>query len=200
MADALLDTIERYNIPAGTLLRLLGARRFDLYDDPMPDLQSFEGYAGETTSTLYQLAAMILNDGELIEAGDAAGHLGVAHAMIGHLRAFGYVSSQGRIMLPLTIFDANGVKEQEIFGRIDSEGLHEALGQVAELATGHLQKAETAIQTLPRHLRSAFAMLAVLKVQLAQINARTSSVFEPLAEDPDWRKISRLTWWAWRNR
>jgi len=200
VADALLETIERYSIPAGTLLRLIGARRFDLYDDPMPDLQSFEGYAGETTSTLYQLAAMILNDGKLIEAGDAAGHLGVAHAMIGHLRAFDYVSSQGRIMLPLTIFDANGVKEQEIFSRIDSEGLHEALGQIAELAAGHLQKAETAIKMLPGHLKPAFAMLAVLKVQLAQIIARTSSVFEPLAEDPDWRKIARLSWWAWRNR
>jgi phytoene synthase len=200
VADALLETIDRYNIPAGTLLRLIGARRFDLYDDPMPDLQSFEGYAGETTSTLYQLAAMILNDGRLIEAGDAAGHLGVAHAMIGHLRAFGYLSSQGRIMLPLTIFDANGVKEQEIFSRIDSEGLHEALGQIAELATGHLQQAETAIKALPRHLRPAFAMLAVLKAQLQQINARTSSVFEPLAQEPDWLKIARLTWWAWRHR
>ena len=200
VADALLETIERYSIPAGTLLRLIGARRLDLYDDPMPDLQSFEGYAGETTSTLYQLAAMILNDGELIEAGDAAGHLGVAHAMIGHLRAFGYVSSQGRIMLPLTIFDANGVKEQEIFSRVESEGLHEALGQIAELAKGHLQSAEKAIEMLPGHLKPAFAMLAVLKAQLAQIIARTSSVFEPLAEDPDWRKIARLSWWAWLNR
>jgi 15-cis-phytoene synthase len=115
VADALLDTIERYNIPAGTLLRLIGARRFDLYDDPMPDIESFEGYAGETVSTLYQLAAMILNDGETIETGDAAGHLGVAHAMIGHLRAFGYVSSQGRIVLPWSIMAANGVREDEIF-------------------------------------------------------------------------------------
>ena len=200
VADALLDTIARYAIPAGTLLRLLGARRFDLYDDPMPDLESFEGYAGETTSTLYQLSAMILNDGALIEAGDAAGHLGVAHAMIGHLRAFGYVSAQGRIMLPWTILQANGVKEQEIFSRIDSEGLHEALGQIAELAAGHLRSAELAINTLPRQLKPAFAMIAVLKAQLAQLTARTGSVFKPLADDPDWRKISRLTWWAWRNR
>lgn len=200
VADVLLDTIARYNIPAGTLLRLIGARRFDLYDDPMPDLQSFEGYAGETTSTLYQLAAMILNDGALIEAGDAAGHLGVAHAMIGHLRAFGYVSSQGRIMLPLTLLEANGVREQEIFSRVDSEGLHEALGQIAELAADHLQKAEDAIKALPRHLKPAFAMLVVLKSQLAQINARTGSAFEPLPDDPDWRKIARLSWWAWRSR
>lgn len=200
VADALLQTVERYNIPTGTLLRLIGARRFDLYDDPMPDLQTFEGYAGETTSTLYQLAAMILNDGATIETGDAAGHLGVAHAMIGHVRAFGYVSAQGRIMLPWSILQANGVQEGEIFARTDSEGLHEALGQIAELAAGHLDKAESAIKLLPGKLKPAFAMLAILRPQLAALGKRTSSSFEPLPDEPDWRKIARLTWWNIRNR
>ena len=198
VADALLDTMARYNIPAGTLLRLIGARRFDLYDDPMPDLVSFEGYAGETVSTLYQLAAMILNKGEVVEAGDAAGHLGVAHAMIGHLRAFGYVSSQGRIVLPWSIFEANGVREGELFSGTDSEGLFEALGQVAELAVDHLQKAETAIAALPRHLRPAFASIAVLKVQLAQL-AKRPKPFASVVDEPDWRKITRLAWWTWRQ-
>jgi 15-cis-phytoene synthase len=200
VADALLQTIERYNIPSGTLLRLIGARRFDLYDDPMPDLPTFEGYAGETNSTLYQLAAMILNDGAQVETGDAAGHLGVAHAMIGHLRAFGYVSGQGRIMLPWTIFEANGVTETEIFGRTDSEGLHEALGQISELATSHLGKAEAAIKLLPGKLKPAFAIAAILQTQLSALDKRTGSSFEPLPDEPDWRKIARLTWWSLRNR
>lgn len=199
IADALLDTIARYTIPAGTLLRLIGARRFDLYDDPMPDLETFEGYAGETVSTLYQLAAMILNAGESIETGDAAGHLGVAHAMIGHLRAFGPVSAQGRIMLPWSIFEANGVREGEIFSGIESEGLSEALGQVGELAAEHLDKAELAIAALPGSLKPAFASIAVLKAQLGLLDRRPG-LFAPAPDDADWRKISRLAWWTWRNR
>ena len=199
VADALLDTMARYTIPAGTLLRLIGARRFDLYDDPMPDLETFEGYAGETVSTLYQLAAMILNEGETIETGDAAGHLGVAHAMIGHLRAFGRVSAQGRIMLPWSIFAANGVREGEIFSGTESEGLSEALGQIGELAAEHLGKAETAIAALPGQLKPAFASIAVLKAQLALLD-RKPGLFAPASEEPDWRKIMRLAWWSWRNR
>lgn len=199
VADALLETIARYNIPAGTLLRLIGARRFDLYDDPMPDLESFEGYAGETVSTLYQLAAMILNDGATIETGDAAGHLGVAHALIGHVRAFGYVSAQGRIMLPWSIFAANGVREGEIFAGTESEGLSEALGQISELAAGHLQKAEAAIAALPGHLKPAFANVAVLRSQLRLLDRR-AGLFAPSSDDADWRKIARLAWWSWRNR
>ena len=196
VADALLDTIARYTIPAGTLLRLIGARRFDLYDDPMPDLETFEGYAGETVSTLYQLAAMILNDGEAIETGDAAGHLGVAHALIGHLRAFGYVASQGRIMLPWSILEANGVREGEIFARTDSEGLHAALGQFSEIAAEHLQKAEAAIALLPAKLRPAFASIAILKPQLKTFITGRHNAFAPASDEADWRKITRLMWWG----
>lgn len=196
VADALLDTIGRYNIPAGTLLRLIAARRFDLYDDPMPDLETFEGYAGETVSTLYQLAAIILNDGVTIETGDAAGHLGVAHAMIGHLRAFGHVSAQGRIMLPWSILEANGVKEGEIFSGTESEGLSEALGQIGELAAGHLQKAEAAIRELTPRLRPAFAAIAILKPQLKALNRRQGGLFTPAGDEADWRKITRLMAWG----
>lgn len=199
VADALLDMMARYTIPAGTLLRLIGARRFDLYDDPMPDLETFEGYAGETVSTLYQLAAMILNEGETIETGDAAGHLGVAHAMIGHLRAFGHVAAQGRIMLPWSIFAANGVQESEIFSGTESEGLSEALGQVGELAAEHLGKAEAAIAALPGRLKPAFAGIAVLKAQLGLLGGKPG-LFAPAPDEPDWRKITRLAWWNWRNR
>ena len=199
VADALLDTMARYRIPAGTLQRLIAARRFDLYDDPMPDLESFEGYVGETTSTLYQLAAMILNDGEPVETGDAAGHLGVAHAMIGHLRAFGYTASQGRIMLPWSIFAANGVQEREIFSGQESEGLIEALGQITELAQGHLAKADAAIAALPGQLKPAFAPIAMLKAQLAQLDG-PRNVFATPADEADWRKITRLVWWSLRNR
>lgn len=199
IADALLDTIERYSIPAGTLLRLIGARRFDLYDDPMPDLETFEGYAGETVSTLYQLAAMILNDGEPIETGDAAGHLGVAHALIGHLRAFGRVSAQGRIMLPWSIFEANGAREGEIFSGIESEGLIEALGQVAELASDHLAKADAAVAQLPAQLKPAFAPIAILGAQFRGLKQAVGP-FTAAPDDADWRKIARLAWWTYRNR
>ncbi|MFD2649778.1 phytoene/squalene synthase family protein [Devosia albogilva] len=200
VADALLRVTEDYQIPAGTLLRLLNARRFDLYDDPMPDLPSFEGYAGETASTLYQLAAMILNDGNTLDAGDAAGHLGVAHALIGHLRAFGRISAQGRIMLPWSVFAANGVNEGEIFARTESEGLVEALGQLSEIAADHLVRADAAIADLPTKLRPAFALAPVLRRQLEMLNQHTDSPFGPAPDEPDWRKITRLLWWSWRGR
>lgn len=200
LADALLKTLKRYGLPSGTLLRLIGARRFDLYDDPMPDLESFEGYAGETASTLLQLAAMILNEGAPVETGDAAGHLGVAQAMTGHLRAFGLFASQGRIMLPWSILEANGVREREVFSGTDSEGLREALAQIAELAQGHLDTARTAIAELPLSLRPAFAILPVIEAQLRRWRASGASPFAVPVDEADWRKIVRVAWWALRTK
>jgi phytoene synthase len=197
LAAALLDAVAAYGLPAGALIRLLNARRFDIYQDPMPDLETFEGYAGETVSTPYQLAAMILNGGAEIEPGDAAGHLGVAHALVGHLRAFGFNASRGRIFLPWSLLAASGVTEGEVLSGTDSEGLRAALGQVAELAWEHLGKAGAATAALPRPLRPAMAPLALLPAQLAL--AERGPPFAHPTDIADWRKIAMLGWWSFRR-
>ncbi len=200
IADALLSAIETYKLPASVALqRLLAARRFDLYDDPMPDVQSFEGYAGETVSVLYQLAAMILNGGTEIETGDAAGHLGVAQALIGHLRAFGLNASRGRIFLPWSVFAANGVKENEVFAGQVSEGLLAAYAQIIDLAREHLGKAEAAVGQLPKALRPAFAQAALQRHYLRQVERQSATPFGPPADLADWRKIAAFSFWSLRS-
>ena len=200
LADALLDAIKQFDLPTVPLLRLITARRFDLYHDPMPDVPTFEGYAGETVSVLYQLTAMMLNNGQMVETGDAAGHLGVAQALIGHLRAFGYNAAGGRLFLPLSIFTANGVGENEIFAGTLSEGLVSARRQLIDLARDHLQKASAAIAALPRPLRPAFAPIALLAGQLRRIEANAEHAFAASPDLADWQKLAMLVWWNWRNR
>lgn len=198
LAEALLETIASYGLPVPPLVRLLNARRFDLYDDPMPDISSFEGYAGETSSVLFQLGAMILNKGQPVESGDAAGYLGVAQALAGHLRAAGYYAAQGRVFLPWSVLAANGVRENELFAGTKSEGLMEAIGQFEEMAATHLGKAEAAIRNLSRELRPVFAPIAVVRAQLRGF--RAESVFQRQADIADWRKIFLLFWWNFRGR
>jgi len=199
IADALLGAIEDHRLPTGALTRLVSARRFDLYDDPMPDMSSFEGYAGETVSVLYQLSAMILNEGREVETGDAAGHLGVAHALIGHLRAFGLNASRGRLFLPLSVFASNGVTEGEIFAGTISEGLLAAHTQLVDTARDHLDRSVPAIARLPKALRPAFAMSGLLRQQLGALARGNATPFAPPADLSDWRKIATLAFWTWRN-
>jgi phytoene synthase len=199
LADALLSAIDDHQLPTPPLVRLLDARRFDLYQDAMPDLPTFEGYAGETVSVLYQLTAMILNGGRPVEAGDAAGHLGVAQALVGHLRAFAYNAARGRIFLPWSILTANGVHETDVLSGQSSEGLAAAMQQLAEIARDHLAKAEATVAALPRQLRPAFAQSALLTPQLRCVEANLKTPFAVPPDLPDWQKLVRLGWRAWRG-
>jgi phytoene synthase len=191
LADALLATIEDCRLPNAPLVRLIEARRFDVYQDPMQDLAAVEGYAGETVSVLYQLAAMVLNGGEPVETGDAAGHLGVAEALAGHLRAFGYNAAHGRIFLPWSVFKAHGVPEAEVLAGQSSDGLVDARRQLCELAHEHLGKAGVAIAELPRHLRPAFAPIALLPPRLRRLEREADPYGLP-PDLPDWRKLLLL--------
>lgn len=196
LADALLDAVAEYSLPVPALTRMIEARRFDLYDDPMPDMATFEGYAGETASAPYQLAAMILNRGP-VEPGDAAGHLGVAHALIGHLRAFGYNASRGRVILPRDVLATCGVEDADIRAGKESENLSVALTRFAELAGEHLRKADAAIAALPRELRAASAPIALLRAQLKRLDL--DAPFAPQPDLADWQKIAVLGWWKARH-
>ncbi len=199
LAAALLAAVERYAIPRPPLLQLLEARSFDLYADPMPDLPAFEGYAGATASIPYQLSAMMLNGGAPVEPGDAAGHLGVAQALVGHLSALGYNANRGRIFLPWSVFAANGVERDEVLSGTVSEGLLAALQQLHEIAGDHLERAGTAIDALPRGLRPAFAMIAVLRSDLDRLRRATERPFSPPVRRADWQRIAALWWWVQRN-
>lgn len=197
LADALLSVVAEYGLPVPPLTRMIAARRFDIYQDPMPDLQTFEGYAGETVSALYQLGAMIMNGGKPVETGDAAGHLGVAHALTGHLRAFGYNASHGRIFLPWQVFEICGVKEGEVLAGQPSEGIAVALTRLTETAADHLRKADAGIAALPRNTRAIFAPRAVLGLQLRRVDP--DAAFSRADDLPDWRKIAALGWWKLQN-
>lgn len=83
VAIALGTAIAFAGLPKEPLRNLIVAREFDLYNDAMPSLNDLEGYLGETSSSLMQMAALILGKG----AADVAGLAGVAFGIAGVLRS-----------------------------------------------------------------------------------------------------------------
>ncbi len=83
VAIALGTAIAFAGLPKEPLCNLIVAREFDLYNDAMPSLHDLEGYLGETSSSLMQMAALILGTG----AADVAGLAGVAFGIAGVLRS-----------------------------------------------------------------------------------------------------------------
>jgi 15-cis-phytoene synthase len=195
VAEALHDTIAKFDLPVALFENHIAARQFDLYDDPMPSLNDLEGYCGETASSLFQLAALILAEGRDIGAADASGHAGVAYAITGLLRALPLTSARGQVYLPRDLLDRHRVSAEEARARVGGAALAAALRELCGVARAHLAQAEARIAALPKAVASAYAPLAVAPGYLARLERGADAPFAAVVEVPQWRR--QLALWRW---
>lgn len=194
VANALIETIRAHRLPLAAFDRLLEARTFDLYNDPMPSLADFEGYAGDTTSSLIQLGALILTGGRDSGSAEAAGHTGVALALTSALRSLPRDAAQRRFHLPADMAKAHGVDLEALFAGKATPELEQFLAETRTVARDHLAASREALGRLPLAVLAAFLPLALVEPLLRLMERRG---FDPLytpAEIPAWRR----QWLLWR--
>lgn len=173
---ALRRAMERYGLPQSGLMNLLEARIFDLYNDPMPDQTSLEGYLGETVSVLFQFSAQILKDGDDPGASDAAGHAGVAFGVTGILRRTIFHRRRRQVLVPAEVLAAAGTDAETWLNGDDAEASGRVVAIMTALARDHLTRAEAALVELDPLIKPAFLPLAVVKPTLAKIERRPGSM------------------------
>jgi phytoene synthase len=194
VAAAILDVIGRRNLAIKPLADLIDARVFDLYDDLMPTVNDLEGYCGETSSALMQIAALILAEGDDPGTAELAGHAGIAYAMTGLLRAFALHASRGQVFVPADVLAAHGVTRDEVVaGRTDA-GLPQALGAMRDLARGHLARVEALIACADGRVAAALLPIAVCRLYLDRMDGLIAQPFASRAEVSQWRR----QWAMWR--
>jgi phytoene synthase len=194
VAAALIDTIGRFQLPMQPFDDLLAARAFDLYDDPMPSLNDFEGYCGETCSALFRLDALILGQGRDLGGADAAGHAGVTYAMTGLLRALPLTSARGQVYLPADLLARHGLSREDVVMKRDSPALRAALAELRGHARRHLAEARALLSQSPGEIAPAFLPLAYLPLYLMAMERAHYAPFETIIEAPQWRR----QWALWR--
>jgi phytoene synthase len=194
VAEALLATLAAFRLPVEPLVALIDARTFDLYNDPMPTLADFEGYAGETVSVLFQFAAIILNGGTDPGAADAAGHAGVAMALTKAVKELPRDTSRRQLFLPSDRLEEHGVIVDELFAGRTTPGLIKATEELRDTARDHRSKALAAMIKLPGDVRSAFLPLALVDADLNRLDRHGKEPLRPLPEMAQWRR----QWGLWR--
>lgn len=197
VAAALIDTVQRFGLPAAALQGLVDARVFDLYDDPMPSLLDLEGYLGETASVLFQAAAMVLCEGEDPRAADAAGHAGVAYGITGLLRALPIHARRGQVFVPLDVLVRHGASADMVRGAAPTPPLAGALAEMRDHARHHLDRAMTALTTVDPRARPAFVPLGLVAPYLAALERRRDP-FDGVADVAGWLKPVHL--WRFARR
>jgi phytoene synthase len=188
VATALKQTIGEFGLPLGAFDNLLEAREFDLYDDPMPTRNDLEGYAGETSSALMQLAAIILARGEDPETAELSGHGGVAYALTGLLSALPHHAQRAQCYLPADLIRAHGADLKEIFAGHMTPQLAALLKEMHAIIRRQLDKARALIGGIDRALIPAFLPLALVEPRLRMLERPG---FDPLRTTSDmlpWRR------------
>ena len=97
-------------LPADAFSAFLEARAFDLYDDPMPDQATLEGYSGQTSSMLLQMAVMAVAPATAAEIRrPRAGTPGSALTMFRVLKRLTVAPAAAQAFLPGDLIDRHGV-------------------------------------------------------------------------------------------
>jgi phytoene synthase len=192
LAAALLDTMARFGLPRDPLIALIDARLFDLYDTPMPSVAALETYAKATASSLFRLAASILDP--RADAQSAAEHAGIAYAVTGLLRALPWHLAAGQVYIPRDILAAQGLKPEDLRLGRDNLALLVALANMRALARRHIH----AFAAIPAG-SAGKAALAFLPLALCEpyLREMESASYDPLADHidlPEWRRL----WLLWR--
>lgn len=184
VADALLDTADRFDLPRAELLALVEAHIFDLYDDPMPTLAALEDYCRATVAAPMQWAAQILSAPE----SDAFTDAGVA---LGRCRALGRPFGP---FIPRDILARHGVEAEPIAATPE---LRAALAELRDITQAHYERARRAAADLNVG-REALLPAAVIPLFLERLARKDYDPFQAVAEPSPLRRQWRL-WRAARG-
>jgi phytoene synthase len=200
VAAALLEIIARYQLPRERLERLIEARRFDLYNEPMGTLADLEAYADGASTSLIALAGQILVAGEEPDIRMLSYHAGLAHAFAGLLAAFPIHAARGQIFLPLEILARHGAIREQVLGGQATPQLHEALAELRLHARRRLRAAQQLLSAAPPAVMPALLPVALAGPTLARMERRGYDPFTPI-EIAAWRRqliLWRAAWWPRR--
>jgi phytoene synthase len=166
---------------------LIEARAFDLYNDPMPDLATLEGYVVRTSSALIDLAVRILDHNADVPA--AARAAGLAYGIAGLLRAFALHAARGQVFLPLEVLQRHGARAEDVLAGRATPEIKAALGEMRQIARAHFEVYRQ--HAVPQVVASAFLPAALTPLYLDRLT-RTAPF--RLNDLPQWRR----QWALWR--
>ena len=178
VAEELARAVAAGNLPKPALRNLIIAREFDLYDDPMPELADLEGYLGETSSSVIQLASLILAGPNAVHSAEAAGLAGVAHGLAGLLRAIVQGHPAARHFLPRDLVTAQGEKG--------------AIAALAGQARTRLAQARALTATIPPAALPVFLPVSLTGLYLDRLKRGGVGA-------PSQIRRQMALWWAARN-
>jgi len=189
VAAELMAAVSNHDLPRVELSRLVDARVFDLYDDPMLSLEMLERYCDDTAGRLFSLSARILG-GKSEAVAHAAHHAGIARGIVRAIEGLPLHAARRQLYLPQDVLSEAGVKEADLFAGRSTPQLQVAIKALAGVALSHLGKAMDLLIAVPVDAKRVFLPLVLARRRL---DCFPENPFMPV---PSSRL--RMLWTLWR--
>lgn len=188
VAQSLAAAITEGDLPKHALQNLVKAKIFDLYADPMPSMIDLEGYLGETSSSLIQMASLILGRNEALESAEAAGLAGVAYGLAGIMRSLPRHRAMARCYVPLDLLKQHGIAAADVIAGESTVALELVLSELCEKIRLRLGQARKLSSTIKPSLMPAYLHVSLTDAYLNKLDRARMSVLKSGAEISQWRK------------
>lgn len=178
VADALLDTAERFSLPREELIALAEAHVADLYDDPIPDVETLDVYCRATRAGPMRWAARILGAAAAPAFEEAGLALGLTKILLSP---------------PGPFIPADLLARHDAGIHADSAGLRAALAELREMAAARYAAARGAASALAQG-REALLPAATVPLYLERLARKDCDPFRGAGEPSPLRR----QWRIWR--
>ncbi|MBK1866691.1 phytoene/squalene synthase family protein [Aestuariivirga sp. YIM B02566] len=186
--EALAPVITEAGLPKQALLNMIEARQFDLYDDPMPSLGQLEGYLGETSAMLIQLAAMILDKERARSLGDISGLAGVALGITGLMRSLPLQRKRGQCYVPTDLLAKHGLTPAHLLSGREPEAIGKVLADLRAHAAKRLEEARALSGVLTPQVFPAYLPASLTGLYLSRLAGLGTGALTEIAEIAQWRR------------
>ncbi len=186
--EALAPVIAEAGLPKPALLNMIEARQFDLYDDPMPDLGQLEGYLGETSSMLIQLAAMILDRAKAPSLGGISGLAGVAMGITGLMRSLPLQRRRGQCYVPADLLAKYGLTPAHLLAGREPETIAKVLAELRAQAAKRLSEARALAAPLDAQVVPAYLPASLTDLYLGRLAKLGAGALTEIADIAQWRR------------
>jgi phytoene synthase len=165
IADVLGHAKRSRDIPTPLLLGIIDARSADLDGRGFADMSAMKAYLNKTQGAVFETSARMLGASSA-GLGKTANAAGVAYGLARRLQSLPHDAVSGRVMVPLSVLQRHGLLPEELLAGQDSAALNEMTGELMEEARAALAKARAGIEGRGKHVRTAFAPLALVEPAL----------------------------------
>ena len=194
VAQSLAAAIEAGDLPKHALQNLVKAKIFDLYSDPVPSLLDLEGYLGETSSALIQMASLILGREQALESAEAAGLAGVAYGLAGIMRSLPRHRAMGRCYVPVDLLKQRQANVADVLADDNNAAVGIVLSELRLKIKDRLEQAQRMAWTIKPDVMPAYLHVALTQSYLAKLDTQRETVLKSGAEVSRWRK----QWILWK--